>query len=163
MRRLIKIIEMASKIGAIFATIFLILIVGLICTEIFLRTIFNKSTLIADEYSAYMYVFLVMLGLAYTFMENGHIKITLVTSRLNEKVRNIFEIVSLFFVLGILIFASYHSTNMVIETYKLDMRADTIAETPLYLPEIALPLGYLIFVMQVIVEIIKKIFPKVAR
>lgn len=163
MKNIIKIIEMASNIGAILSSIFLLLIVALITIEIVLRALFNTSTLIADEYSAYMYVYVVMLGLAYTFQQNGHIKITLITSRLSVRLRNLFEIISLLFVLCILLFALFHSVKMVWDTYQLDMRADTIAETPLYLPEIALPTGYFIFILQVLAEILKKIVLKVYK
>lgn len=156
MKKVLKIIDTASNIGAVFSAIFMILIVLLIVIEIFLRAIFNKSTLITDEYSAYMFVFVVMLGLSYTFKEKGHIKITIITSRLKKKTQRYFEILILFIALAILIFSLYYSFMMVYDTYSLDMRADTIAETPLYLPQIALPLGYFIFIIQVIAEIIKK-------
>lgn len=160
MKKVIKFIDMASNIGAVFSAIFMILIVCLISVEIFLRTFFNTSTLISDEYSAYMFVFVVMLGLSYTFKEKGHIRITIITSRLGKKVQKYLEIVVLFFVLAILLFSIYYSAKMVYDTYSLDMRADTIAETPLYLPQIALPIGYTIFFLQVISEILKKFIDK---
>ncbi|KAA0256987.1 TRAP transporter small permease [Deferribacter autotrophicus] len=156
MKRILRIIETASNIGAVFSAIFMILIVCLIAVEIFLRALFNTSTLIADEYSAYMFVFVVMLGLSYTFKEKGHIRITIITSRLGEKARNYLETVVLFVVLAILVFSIYHSAMMVYDTYSLDMRADTIAETPLYIPQIALPIGYTIFALQILGEILKK-------
>ncbi len=157
MKKLIKIIEAASDIGAALSSIFFLLITLLILVEVFLRSFFNKSTLICDEYSAYMFVWLVMMGLAYTFKTDGHIRINLILSKIPDKWKKIFEIWALTVAFGILIYSFYHSFYMVLETYRLDMRADTIAETPLYLPEIALPLGYLLFILQLITKLIKNL------
>ncbi len=87
-----KFVEKCSDIGALLSSVFMILIVALILLEIFLRTFFKTSTLISDEYSAYFFVAVVMLGLSYTFKENGHIRITIILSRLSPKLEKISSI-----------------------------------------------------------------------
>ena len=39
------------------------------------------STMIADEYSGYLYLASIFLGLAYTFNEDAHIRINIITSK----------------------------------------------------------------------------------
>ncbi len=127
----------------------MLLIVGLISLEIFLRTCFKTSTMISDEFSAYFMVFSVFLGLAYTLKDGKHIRITLLTSRIKDPViRCIWESVVLLMALALSAFVLYHSAYMVYETHALDMRADSIAETPLWIPEMGVPLGFLLLTLQ---------------
>jgi TRAP-type C4-dicarboxylate transport system permease small subunit len=135
----------------------MIFIVALILIEIFLRTFFHTSTLISDEYSAYFFVVVVMLGLAYTFKDEGHIRITIILGKLNPKLNKILDIICLLIALALTVFMFYYSMKMVIDTRSLDMRADSIAETPVYIPQIALPVGYFLFILSIIGKIMRRI------
>ena len=149
-------IDKASDIGAYLSGLFMILIVLLIITEIILRTFFKTSTLIADEYSAYFFVVVVMLGIPYTLKENGHIKITLITSRLSKKLRLFFEVGAILIALSLSLFILYHSVLMVYDAYSLEMTADSIAETPIFIPQFVIPIGFLLFSLQFISELLKR-------
>ncbi len=157
MRKILNLFDKLADIGGYISSIFMILIVLLILTEIFLRTFFNTSTLISDEFSAYFFVVVVMLGLAYTFKEDGHIRITIILSRLNPKLNKILDIICMVIALSLTIFMFYYSLKMVLDTHSLDMRADSIAETPLYIPQIALPVGYFLFALVIIGKIFRRI------
>ena len=157
LNKFFKWIDKLSDYGAYLSSVFMILIVALILFEIFLRTFFHTSTLISDEFSAYFFVAVVMLGLSYTFKENGHIRITLILSRLGKKTEKVFDIITSTIALILTLFIFYHSLIMVIETCKLDMRADSIAETPIFIPQIALPVGLFLFALQITVKIIRRI------
>ncbi|AEH44430.1 Tripartite ATP-independent periplasmic transporter DctQ component [Thermodesulfatator indicus DSM 15286] len=163
MKKLTKIIEAASNFGAALSSLFFLLITLFILVEVFLRAVFNTSTLVCDEFSAYMFVWLVMLGLSYTFKENAHIRINILLFRLNRKFRWILENISLFLAFIVLLFIFYHSLLMVLESYHLDMRADTIAETPLFIPQIALPVGFLTFALQVLAKLLQNISKGIPR
>lgn len=158
MNRTLRTIEKISKFGVYLASIFMLLIVVLISLEIFLRTFLKKSTLIADEYSAYFMVASVFLGLAYTLGQEKHIKITLITSKLKHRLAKLFlDLFVLSVAFAVSIFAFYYSILMVKETYLLDMRADSIAETMLWIPEISVPLGFLLLNLQLLILIIRRI------
>ncbi len=157
MDKLIKFFDKIADIGGYISSVFMIFIVTLILLEIFLRTFFNTSTLISDEYSAYFFVVVVMFGLAYTFKEDGHIRITIILGRLNPKLNKILDIICLIIALLLTIFMFYYSLKMVIDTHALDMRADSIAETPLFIPQIALPVGYFIFILSIVGKLFRRI------
>jgi len=158
MKKIINTIEYISKIGAYISAFFMLLIVAIITTEIFLRSFFDKSLLISDEYSAYFMVASIFFGLAYTLKEGKHIKITLVTSRIkNKKVSLIFDVIVYLLAFSISTYACYFAFIMVKETKALDMRADSIAETPLWIPEISVFIGYLLLSLQIIAMILRRI------
>ncbi|PVU72069.1 TRAP transporter small permease [Acidilobus sp. SCGC AC-742_E15] len=154
---IIKLADKLSNISAYLSGILMVLIVILITFEIFLRAFFNTSTLIADEYSAYFFVGVVMLGLAYTLKENSHIRITLISSRLNKKINKYLDLSVTLIAVLICSFLLYHSILMAYDTYSLEMTADTIAETPLYLPQLFLPIGFFVFDLQLISYFIRRL------
>jgi len=157
MEKIAKFFDKIANWGGYISSVFMIFIVALILIEIFLRTFFHTSTLISDEYSAYFFVVVVMLGLAYTFKDEGHIRITIIPGKLNPKLNKILDIICLLIALALTVFMFYYSMKMVIDTRSLDMRADSIAETPVYIPQIALPVGYFLFILSIIGKIMRRI------
>lgn len=157
MKKFITLVERLSTGGAFFSAFFMVLIVILIAVEILLRSVFHTSTLISDEYSAYFFVGVVMLGLAYTFKEEGHIKITLVTSVLGKGGQAVMDVLATVVALAATTFALYYSGVMVYDSWSLDMRADTISETPIYLSQLMIPMGLLLFDLQLVARLLKRL------
>ncbi len=158
MKRILKLIDSISKVGAYISGFFMLLIVGLISLEIFLRSLFKKSTMISDEFSAYFMVFCVFFGLSYTLKDGKHIKITVITSTIkNKTVSKVLDLFVLTVALLISSFALYYSILMVYETHSLDMRADSIIETPLWIPETGVVFGFFLLVIQLISMLIRRI------
>lgn len=158
MKKFITLVERLSTGGAFFSAFFMVLIVILIALEIFLRSVLHTSTLISDEYSAYFFVGVVMMGLAYTFKEDGHIKITLLTSVLGKKGQALLDILATVAAIAATTFALYYSGAMVYDSWSLDMRADTISETPIYLSQLMIPIGLFLFDLQLVARLLKR-FP----
>ncbi|ACN17721.1 TRAP-type C4-dicarboxylate transport system, small permease component [Desulforapulum autotrophicum HRM2] len=156
MRRTIQFIERLSLWGASLSAVFLSLIVLIIAVEIVLRSVFNTSTLIADEYSAYFFVGVVLLGLGFTLKEGAHIRITLVTSLVGERANQVLNIMSTLAAIAITTFALYHTSIMVFESWQLDMTADTISETPIFLSQMVIPAGLAMFDLQLAANFLKR-------
>ncbi len=156
MKKLHLLVERLSSWGAVLSALFMLLIVILIAVEIVLRSVFNTSTLISDEYSAYFFVGVVMLGLAYTFREEGHIKITLLTSVLGQKGQAILDVLATGAAMAATSFALYHAGLMVYDSWQLDMRADTISETPIYVSQLMIPVGLFLFDLQLASRLLKR-------
>ena len=149
-------IEKLSLGGAFLSAIFMILIVALIAVEILIRSVFNSSTLISDEYSAYFFVGVVLLGLAFTLKEEGHIRITLLTSVLGDKGRAFLDLFATVLAIVITTFALYYAGEMVYDSWSLGMRADSISETPIYLSQMVIPLGLLMLDLQLGARLLKR-------
>ncbi len=157
-QKLIGIIRKVSDAGAFLSSLFMILITVLIGLEVLLRSVFDTTTHISTEYSTYFFIALVSLGLAYTMRENGHIRITLFTGRLKGKAKKIQEIITTFVALLISLFLFYYSVLMTYETYSLGMKADTVSETPIYLSQIAVPLGVLLLNIELAGRLLRIIY-----
>ncbi|MEF8823619.1 MAG: TRAP transporter small permease [Desulfohalobiaceae bacterium] len=148
MRRLQRYVEGLCRAGAFLAALFMGLTVTLIVMEIGLRTFFSTSTMVTAEYSGYFLVATVSLGLAYTMHHRGHIRITLIYDRLPAWIRHKLDLAAALVALGICGFAIYYSVLMVYDNYSMGMTADTVAETPLWIPEAAVPAGLILFFLE---------------
>ena len=127
----------------------------LILTEIFIRYFFNTSTLIADEYSGYLFLASVFLGLSYTFKENAHIRINILTSRMSEKSNKFIDIFAGSITIVVLLFALYRTILFTFDSYEMEMLSESVSQTPLYLTQLVMPLGLSLFILSVLIFVIK--------
>lgn len=155
MNFLTNFIERLSKGSAYLAGATLVGLVLLILTEIFLRSFFNISTMIADEYSGYLYLASIFLSLGYAFSQDAHIRINIITSRLSKKVNKKIDILAAVITLGVLAFALYRTILFTYDSYELEMLSESVSETPLYLTQLAMPVGIIIFILAVVAFIFK--------
>ena len=156
-KKLLKAVDACSKLGAYLSALCILAIVGLIVVEIICRTFFNVSTFIADEYSGYLMVAAVMAGLGFTLQTDGHIRITICLARLGPAGKRNFELAATLAGLAITLFALYHAVLMVQDTFSYDMRADSISETPLYIPQLLVPIGLLSLALQLVAQFVRRL------
>jgi TRAP-type C4-dicarboxylate transport system permease small subunit len=157
MERLLRNIEALSKGGAYLSALCMLLIVGLILVEIGARAILGVSTLVAAEYSGYLLVASVLLGFAHTIEQGGFIRINLVRMRMKRRTQLVMDVVAAVFSAAITGYIFYYSVLMVYDTRELGMQADTIAETPLWIPQTFVPVGLLMLFVQLLGLIARRI------
>jgi TRAP-type C4-dicarboxylate transport system permease small subunit len=157
MKKLLRGIDTCSKLAAYLSSLAMLLIVGLILLEIVLRTLFHASTLISDEYSGYLMVALIMLGLSYTLSQGSHIRITIVSERLHGRVAQVLDLIVTLAAITLCSYALYHSVLMVKDTFSYGMLADSLSETPLYIPQIVIPVGLLLLELQLIAHFLRRL------
>jgi len=92
MNTLVRLADNLSDLMAKLSAVILGLMTLLILIEIFIWNLFEKTTLIADEYSAYGLAAIIFLGCGYCLKEKGHIRITLVLGFLPPKLTRVWKI-----------------------------------------------------------------------
>ena len=132
-------------------------IVGLILVEIVLRTLFHTSTLISDEFSGYMMVATIMMGVSYTFAQGSHIRITIITERLHGRAAQGLDLIVTLAALALCSYALYHSLWMVQDTFSYRILADSLSETPLYIPQVMIPVGFLLLELQLVAHFLRRL------
>ena len=157
MKSLYNIVNKLGLWAAYLSGLVLVSLVLLVLTEIFIRYAFDMSTMIADEYSGYLYLASIFLGLAYTFNEKAHIRINIVTSRLSKKANRLIDVIAGIISTLVLIFAFYRTVLFTYDSYDLEMLSEAVSETPLYLTQIIMPIGIALFILSTLVFVIKGI------
>lgn len=155
--KMINLIDKLSKIAGMISAIFMVLIVVLVNLEIIVRTLFNKSTHIADEYSSYFLVVVVLMGLAYAMRHDAHIRVEVIRTRMNNSIKRSIDILCFLFAIILSSYATYYAIFMTHDVYVVGVTADSISETPLYLPQLIIPVGLILFILQLMASLIRRL------
>ena len=102
-------------------------------------------------------VTVVMLGLGYTFAEGGHIRINILTSRFSGWPGRVLELLVALAALLMCAFFLYHAVLMVYDSFSYDMRADSISETPVYIPQTMIVVGFTLLTLQVAAHALRRL------
>jgi TRAP-type C4-dicarboxylate transport system permease small subunit len=155
MKTFYNIVNKLSLWGAYLSALLLISLVVLILVEIFIRYFFDMSTMIADEYSGYLYLASIFLGLAYAFTQDAHIRINIITSKLSKKANSIVDVVAGTITIAVLAFALFRTILFTYDSFEMQMVSEAVSETPLYLTQIVMPMGIILFILAVIAFVLK--------
>ena len=157
MKRLARIIESISNISGYFAGWLVPIMMTLVLFEVVMRYVVHQPPIVADEISAYMLVALAFIGLAYTWKEKGHVRITALVAHLPARVASWIRLIMLFFAFGISVILTQASFQYLAFSFKLHMASATHLRVPLQGPQAPLLIGFTILSLMLIVEIGKAI------
>ena len=144
-RNLYKLYKFSGYVAAIFLILVAVFILIGICSRIFGFYIRGLA-----EYSGYCMASASFFALAYTFVEDGHIRITLFLERLSGMKKKIVEI----WCLGIACFFSgylaFYFVKMLIISYKFQERSEGADEILIWIPQLSVAIGSIIFFISVL-------------
>lgn len=153
MRILIKYINKVTNLCLYIASIMLCLTVGIIITEIILRKFFNSTLYITNEYCGYLLCGMATMGMAFTLRERGHIRMTALYDSLSDRNKLIVDKIIDF--IGLIFFAylTFFTAKLFWESAIGGVRALSISETYIAIPQFFMPLGFLIMTFQFLEQI----------
>ncbi|MDK2823390.1 MAG: TRAP-type transport system small permease protein [Clostridia bacterium] len=157
MEKIIRFCERVSQGSGILAGVMMLIGLSLVLIEIVIRTLFDKTLYITEEYTGYLMVAITFMGLAYTLKEKGHIRMVFLHKILKGKARIILDIYS--FTIGFIFFAivTFTTTNFFWDSVVSQSRSMQISETYLAIPQFFMPLGSFIITLQFAAELIRAI------
>ncbi len=150
MNKFIQLVNKISDIMAFCSAIILALMAILILLEIFLWNLFEKTTLIADEYSAYGLAAIIFMGAGHCLKEKGHIRITLVLGLLPEKLTRIISFLATALTTLFMGYLWYYLLLMVRSTIRYQSTSGTLTNTPLWIPQMFMLVGAACFLLQLL-------------
>lgn len=113
----------------------------MVASEVFLRNVFGLSLQSADELGGYLLVAVSFLSLSTCFVSGAFHKVEFIDGRLGERGhalrKLIFDAISLAFSLLLL----WQLTRLVLRSWEGGDFAATILGTPLWFPQLTMPLG----------------------
>ena len=158
LQKVVNIVEWLTDLlsGRLQAIIIFLLMVMLLL-EVLTRYILKSPLSIAEEMGGYLLVSITFMGLAYTWKEKGHVRVTLIFSRLPEKIARPIRFVTLILATAFtlpLIKACY---DLLADSLLFESRSGSWLRTPLVYPQTILLIGAILICLQLLVEIIKTI------
>lgn len=155
MNTFVRLVEKISNLTAWVSAVMLGLMTLLILVEILLWNAFQKTTLIADEYSAYGLAAIIFLGAGYCLKEKGHIRITLILGLLPEKLARVMTFVATCVTTVFMGYLWWYLFKMVSATYHYQSTSGTLTHTPLWIPQTLMLIGAAGFLIQLAAMSIK--------
>ena len=103
----------------------------------------------AEDFSGYALAASTFFGLAYTFRQGGHIRVTLLIQHLPEKLRYFQELFILVGALLLMVFLTYSCAYMVWESYDFEEVSYGYIAIPLWIPQLPMAIGALAFTLAI--------------
>lgn len=155
-RQLLALVDKLPLGAAQVAVAALIIMTLLITFEVIIRKSFGISTKIAHDFSGYLLVILTFFGAAITLRADRHLRVTVLFSRLNQKIQSILYKIYLIISIGFVLVLLWASTEFVINAYTKGWMTESVIAIPEFIPEAFIPLGLLFFVLQLVAQLRKR-------
>jgi TRAP-type C4-dicarboxylate transport system permease small subunit len=150
MDRFLRFADRISQGAAALSGLILAAMALLILVEIILWNTLEKTTLIADEYSAYGLAAITFLGAGYCLKERGHIRITLVLGLLPPTLARIITALATALTTMFMAYLWWYLFLMVRSSYRYHSTSGTLTNTLLWVPQAVMLVGAGCFLLQLV-------------
>ena len=121
--------------------IILVVMMVLIVAEVVMRSGFGRSLHFVDEYAAYTLVWLTFLGISVSLHDGAVFRVGLFYDMFPEPLRVVLQVLWDVLALASVSVLTWHAARHVTSSFERGMEAPTVMQTPLWLPQFAMPLG----------------------
>jgi len=120
----------------------LVALVSLVCLEAFLRGGFNYSLGFAEELTGYGVVFMTFFGAAMALRSHSMFQVHFLLDRWPEGSRRWLIRAFVLIALVICVILAWKTKDLTLSSFSRGKFAPTVLRTPLWIPQIILPLGF---------------------
>ncbi len=122
---------------------------GVVIYEVVMRYVLNAPTIWGFEMTTFLYGLHYMLGLAYTELNNGHVKVDILTARIKKKPATILSIVtSLVIFVPVLSLLTYGTWLFAIKSTKMLEKNPTSWAPPIWPIKILMAMSFTFLLLQ---------------
>lgn len=128
--------------------------VGLTCQMIYVRFVLNGSTVWQTEAVVYLVIAATLIGLPYVQRLRGHVNVDLIPLALPPRARFAMCMVTLslsIVIVAVMLFYGYEYWHF---AWERGWRSDTVWGVKLWIPYLALPLGFGLFLLQLVADLV---------
>ena len=157
MDKFMKVINKITTSGGIIGGI----IFGAMALETFysvlMRYVFRDPAFWSEEITRYLLTWGTMAAMAFAMMKRRHIRTRVLLDRVSPKTRALLELFTDVVALVLLVVFIYTSSNLALNTFLIGKKSITSLRFPLWIPQIALPIGGIFFFLQFIQKLVEDI------
>ncbi len=132
--------------SGILAGIFIILITLMIFAQIVGRW-FGVIIPSTEDFAGFFLGGATFFALAYTFRMGGHIRVTLLVNMFRGKIQKAYLVLALLVLISIIAYGTYYAIAFVYESWSFDEKSQGYIAIPLWIPQLSMALGLLIFLI----------------
>lgn len=128
--------------------------IAITCQMIFMRFVLNASTIWQTEAVIYLAIGATLIGLPYVQRLRGHVNVDLIPLALGPKPRFVLAMFTLSLSIIMVAIMLWHSYEFWHLTWERNWKSDTIWGVRLWIPYAALPIGFALFLLQLIADMV---------
>lgn len=161
-RYLNKILGWSVNASAFGAASIVVILMAMVVADIFGRKVLNKPVPMSYEVGAFMLVFIVFMGLAYSQRQRAHIRVEILTLRMPPKGRAIMDLLA--FTLGLAIYGAifYQTFKWSYHSFEIGEYVAGLVNIPKWPSQFAVAFGALLISLQFISDWINRFAEVVA-
>ncbi len=131
-----RVLERCSRWLCDLAGLMLAAMAVLINVEVVARYVFNTSTLISDEYSGYLFVWLTLLGFAYALQSGQFLRVEMLVARLGRRAQVGAELLAAVVGLAVALVCVYATAILFLASWRFGTLSIQPSATPLWIPQL---------------------------
>lgn len=149
LERATRAVDRLSRVGGVVAGALALVMMVTIGREVVGRYFFNAPTDWVAELDGYLLVALVYLAGGYILLEDSHIRVDILYSRFGPRARAWADLLAVLLALPFLGFVVWQGSVLAWDAWRQQDRS-VVMGWPLWLPEVAVPVGALVLLLQVL-------------
>ena len=147
MAKIDKVLASMSSIGAGMGVVAMVIMVVVITVNVVVRKTLDWAWLYVEEYSGYLLVLIVYLGLAYALRMGKHIRVELLVRRLPPKVRQYLELATTLICLVTLCYLLMKSIDYFLFSLEWGVKSEWYSESIMWPFHLLVPIGLAMFIL----------------
>jgi TRAP-type C4-dicarboxylate transport system permease small subunit len=128
--------------------------VAITCQMIVVRFVLNGSTVWQTEAVIYLVIAATLVGLPYVQRLRGHVNVDLIPISLPPRARFTLAIVTSILSIGIMAIMLWYGFEYWHFAWERGWRSDTVWGVRLWIPYLAIPVGFALFLLQLIADLV---------
>jgi TRAP-type C4-dicarboxylate transport system permease small subunit len=150
----IHIMSRISLVCGWFAAAAIAVSVLIVCQLVFMRYVLRESTVWQTETVIYLMIASVAVGMPYVQSRRGHVNVDLLPLYLPRRARAVLYYICLLLGLGVCALVVFYSAELVREAYVGGWRSASIWRPQLWIPYLALPIGFGLMFLQLLADLL---------
>jgi len=151
--KFLKAVAAISKVSGWIAASMIFLAVLITCQMIFVRFVLNESTIWQTELVIYLVISATLLGLPYVQHLRGHVNVDLLPIALPPSMRKALAILVLAASIVVISLMAFYGYDYWEIAWSRNWRSDTVWGVRLWIPYLALPVGFGLYLLQLIADL----------
>lgn len=157
MPTLLKFINRINHLASLMAGGLTVAMGAVVCYAVVARYILNKPVGWSEEISVYLMIWGAFLGAAYTMQADGHIGVDIVCRKLSLRAQAWLNVAKYLVGMAFLLLLAVKGYEDCALSYQLNQVSIGELAVPLYIPQMALPIGAALLALQILEKLATQI------
>jgi len=154
MNKVLSVIDAIPRLLGYLSGVIVVASILLTLIEVIIRYFWGNSLLLADEFGGYFVVAIGFFAVALTWKEKGHVRVSLVISRISQKAVNWIRIITFFLSLVFSCAFTYSCYKFIHQSFHFNTRSGSWMNVPMAYVQLPMIIGITLMTLIILLEFI---------